>query len=65
MHMFNLSLATRIFPDDLEIARVTPIFKVGDEKELENYRPISVLSCFSKILERTMNNKHLIPQKVN
>ena len=54
-----------MFPDDLEIARVTPIFKVGDEKELENYRPISVLSCFSKILERTMNNKHLIPQKVN
>ena len=65
MHIFNSSLATRVFPDDLEIVRVTPIFKVGDGKELGNYRPISVLSCFSKILERTVNNRNLIPQKVN
>ena len=51
MHIFNLSLATEIFPDDLKIARVTPIIKAGDNKELGNYRPISVLPCFSKILE--------------
>ena len=43
-----------IFPDDLKTARVTPIFKAGDTSELRKYRPISVLPCFSKILERIM-----------
>ena len=55
MHIFKLSLEKGIFPDDLKIARVTPIFKAGDESEMGNYRPISVLPCFSKILERIMH----------
>ena len=57
MHVFNLSLEKRIFPDNLKIARVTPIVKAGDENEMGNYRPISVLPCFSKILERIMYNR--------
>ena len=57
MHIFNLSLAKGIFPDDLKIARVTPVFKAGNENEVRNYRPISVLPCFSKILERIMYNR--------
>ena len=57
MYIFNLSLAKGIFPDDLKIARVTPVFKAGNENEVRNYRPISVLPCFSKILERIMYNK--------
>ena len=32
MYIFNLSLATIIFSDDIEIARVTPVFKTGDDK---------------------------------
>ena len=40
-----------------QIARVTPIFKSGDNALLTNYRPISVLPCFSKILERIMYNR--------
>ena len=55
--MFELSLEKGIFPDDLKIARVTPVFKGGDRSKLGNYRPISVLSCFSKILERIMHNR--------
>ena len=51
-HVFNLSLSRGIFPDKLKIARVTPIYKSGDHCELVNYRPISVLSVFSKILEK-------------
>ena len=65
--MFELSLEKGIFPDDLKIARVTPVFKGGDRSKLGNYRPISVLSCFSKILERIMHNgiyKYLQENKI-
>ena len=67
LHVFNLSIGKGIFPDDLEIARVTPVFKGADVKDLENYRPISVLPCFCKILERIMYNRlynHLIKNNI-
>ena len=57
MYLFNMSLAKRIFPDDLVIARVTPVFKAGNENEVGSYRLISILPCFSKILERIMYNR--------
>ena len=57
MYIFNLSLAKGIFPDDLKIARVTPVFKAGNENEVGNYRPISILHCFSKTLERIICNR--------
>ena len=41
----------------MKIAKVTPIFKSGKKELLTNYRPISVLSSFSKILERIMQNR--------
>ena len=48
----NLSLSTGVVPDDMKIARITPIFKSGDTQQVNNHRPISVLTSFSKILER-------------
>ena len=57
LYIFNLSLQTGVFPDKLKIARVTPLFKGGENYELGNYRPISVLLCFSKILEKIMYNR--------
>ena len=45
------------FPDKLKLARVTPIFKSGDPTVISNYRPISVLSCFSKLFEKIMYNR--------
>ena len=48
LYIFNLSIEKGIFPNDLKIARVTPIFKADSEEVLANYRPISVLPCFSK-----------------
>ena len=53
-HIFNLSFLSGIIPDNLEVALVTPIFKSNDETKFENYRPISVLTCFSKLLEKLM-----------
>ena len=57
LHIFNQSLQSRIFPDKLKIARVTPSFKKDSDSELGNYQPISVLPCFSRILEKIMYNR--------
>ena len=56
-YIINLSLTIGIFPDKLKLARVTPIFKSGDPTVIGNYRPISVLSCFSKLFEKIMYNR--------
>ena len=56
MYLFNLSIKRGIFLDDVKITQVTPIYKVDDKSNLSNYRLISVLSCFSKILEQIMYN---------
>ncbi|XP_065664570.1 uncharacterized protein LOC136086214 [Hydra vulgaris] len=57
LHIFNLSLKNGVFPENLKCAKVTPIYKTGDPSDVSNYRPISILTCFSKILERVMYNK--------
>ena len=56
-YLSNLSIEKEIFPDDLKIAKATSIYKADDKSDLSNYRAISVLSCFSKILERIMYNR--------
>ena len=55
--VFKTSIDNGIFPDSLKIAKVSPIFKSGDSSLLGNYRPISVLPVFSKILERILYNR--------
>ena len=50
--IFNCCLATGIFPDDWKLAKVTPIFKQGDRNDMNNYRPISVISEIAKVFER-------------
>ena len=58
----NESLSSGVFPDALKIAKVVPIFKMGDTKQVANYRPISVLSNISKIFEKLVYvrlNKYL------
>ena len=54
-HIFNLSFSCGIFPDHMKIAKIIPIFKNGQKTEFTNYRPISILSQFSKILEKLFN----------
>ena len=47
--LINSSFENGLFPDELKIAKVIPIFKTGDKKDTVNYRPISILTFFSKI----------------
>ena len=53
----NLSIIHGIVPNELTIVHVVPIFKSGDKALFSNYRPISVLPCFSKILEGIIYNR--------
>ena len=57
-HLVNCSQKTGIFPENGKIARVVPVYKLKGDKHLyENYRPISLLPIFSKIIERLIYNK--------
>lgn len=49
--LFNSSLKSGIFPDEWKKARIVPVHKKGDSCDIKNYRPISILSCFSKLFE--------------
>ena len=57
LHVCNLSLSNGVFPSELKVAKVVPIFKGGDTTKLTNYRPVSILSVVSKVLERLMYNR--------
>lgn len=50
-HICNQSLQTGTFPQKMNTAKVIPIYKSGDRHKFSNYRPVSLLSQFSKILE--------------
>ena len=54
-YLINSSFESGTFPDELKLAIVIPIFK----QDVSDYRPISILSFFSKVFEKTMYN-HLI-----
>ena len=51
-HIFTLSFEKGIVPSQLKIAKVIPIYKSGDRRSMDNYRPISLLTTFSKIIEK-------------
>ena len=57
MLVINSSLEAGLFPDKLKVAKIIPIYKAGEVDTFTNYRPISILSSFSKIYERVMYNR--------
>ena len=66
-HILSLSLQSGIIPLDLKIAKVIPVFKTGDTHDFGNYRPISILPCISKLLEKLVYariSKHLTVNKI-
>lgn len=52
--IINESFQSGIFPDKMKLAKVIPLFKKGCSVTASNYRPISLLSVFSKITEKVM-----------
>lgn len=53
-HICNKMLSTGMFPDRLKCAVVKPIFKNGEKSDASNYRPISLLPAFSKVLGKVI-----------
>jgi hypothetical protein len=51
-YICNSILNSGIFPDRLKYAIIKPIFKKGDDQEIMNYRPISLFTSFSKVIEK-------------
>ena len=56
-HLFNLSIATAVFPDQWKKALVIPIPKTGNLNKADNYRPISLLPLPGKILEKLVHTQ--------
>ena len=55
--LINNCLKEGVFPDELKLADITPIFKKKDNLNKENYRPISILSHLSKVFERILHKQ--------
>ncbi|XP_047142746.1 uncharacterized protein LOC124817010 [Hydra vulgaris] len=65
--IFRASIIQGSLPDYLKIAKIIPVFKTGEHINMNNYRRISILSFFSKIIERIMHNRiytYLIENKL-
>ncbi len=57
MHIFNQSISINIFPESWKTSLVSPLFKEGSRNDPNNYRPISLLSLISKLLERIVHDQ--------
>ena len=56
-YLINISLETGFVPAEMKLAKIVPVFKDGNCHEYTNYRPISLLSSFSKLLERIVSRQ--------
>ena len=71
LHFFiEFCFCSGTFPEACATAKIVPIFKKGKKDDPSNYRPISILTCFSKIMEKIIYkrlmsfwNKHKVIQK--
>lgn len=56
-HVINLSFMEGIFPSELKLSIVKPLFKNGDKTNPDNYRPISIIPILSKVFEKCMMSR--------
>ena len=56
-YIINRMLATSTFPNRIKLSQIKPLYKKGEQNNLSNYRPISLLTSFSKIVEKIIYNK--------
>ena len=56
-YICQLSLIEGCFPNELKIAKIIPLYINGEKSQFNNYRPISLLPLFSKILERLVYDR--------
>jgi hypothetical protein len=56
-YICNKALSKGIFPDRLKYSIIKPLYKKGSKLELANYRPISLLTSFSKMFEKVMHSR--------
>ena len=52
--LINLSICTKTVPECTKVAKVKPLYKKGSNLEVGNYRPVSILTSISKILEKSI-----------
>jgi hypothetical protein len=60
IYICNKSLLRGIFPTWLKFSQIISILKKGNKSEISNYRPISLLTFFSKIFEKVIFNRYII-----
>jgi len=67
IYLCNKSMITGIFPMRLKYSQIFPVYKKGDKHEPKDYRPISLLTSFSKIFEKVIFNRlynHVMGYKI-
>ena len=58
-NIINNDLSKILFSDYAKVAAVRPIFKKYDRTDIKEYRPVSLLNCFSKVYEKFLNKQLL------
>lgn len=55
--LINVSVSSGIYPDKLKVGMIRPIYKKGQHALFSNYRPITILSCINKLLEKFIGDQ--------